>query len=88
MCYSGRMGKIRWKLESYLNERGIKPLEVEKEAIRLGHTFGRNSIYRLLRDDGPDNLSRKTLAVLIETLRSLTKRKVKLADLVDYEEEG
>ena len=81
------MGKIRWKLRSYLEERGIKPRDVETEAIRLGHTFGRNSIYRLLRDDGPDNLSRKTLAVLVETLRSLTKRKVKLSDLIEYIED-
>lgn len=81
------MGTIRWKLRDYLDERGVKPLEVEKEAIRLGHTFGRNSIYRLLRDDGPDNLSRKTLAVLVEALRSLTKRKVRLSDLVDYVED-
>ncbi len=87
MCYGVGMGKIRWKLESYLSERGIKPLEVEKEAIRLGHTFGRNSIYRLLRDDGPDNLNRTTLAVLIDTLRALTRRKVKLSDIVDYVED-
>lgn len=80
------MGTIVWKLDSYLQEHGIKPLTLEQEAKRLGYTFGKNSIYRLVRDDGPDNLSRKTLVVLIETLKSLTKRKVKLSDLIEYEE--
>lgn len=79
------VGKIVWKLESYLKEQNLRPRDVENEAIRLGHAFGRNSIYRLLRDDGPENLSRTTLAVLIESLQSLTKRKVKLSDLVEYE---
>lgn len=82
------MGKIRWKLKSYLEEKGIRPRELENEAIRLGYNFGRNSIYRLLRDDGPENFSRTTLAVLVESLRSLTRRKVKLSDLIDYEGEG
>ena len=81
------MGKVVFKLKSYLDEKGIKPRQVETEAIRLGHTFGQNSIYRLLRDDGPENLNRTTLAVLVETLRSLTKRKVKLSDLIEYVEE-
>ena len=82
------MGLIRWKLEKYLEEHGIKALAVEQEAQRLGHTFGKNSIYRLLRDDGPENINRRTLVVLIETLRSLTRRKVKVSDLLEYEEQG
>ncbi len=81
------MGKITWKLKTYLQENNIKPREVENHAIDMGYTFGRNTIYRLLRDDGPDNLSRETLAKLIEVLRSITKRKTKLLDLIDYQED-
>ena len=80
------MGKIEFKLKEFLAEKDIKPRDVENEAIRLGFTFGQNTIYRLLKGDGPENLSRTTLAILIETLRSLTKRKVKLTDLVDYQD--
>ena len=79
------MGKIRWKLRKYIEAQRLRPRDVENEAIRLGHSFGRNTIYRLLKDDGPENLSRTTLAVLVESLRSLTRRKVKLSDLIDYE---
>lgn len=81
------MGKVDWKLKSYLEEKNIKPRELENEVLRLGHTFGRNTIYRLIRDDGPANLSRDTLAALIDALRSLTKRKVKVSDLVEYRED-
>lgn len=81
------MGKITFKLRNYLEERNIKPFDVENEARRLGYKFGQNSIYRLLKDDGPENFNRTTLTTLIETLRSLTKRKVKLTDLIDYESE-
>ena len=82
------MGKITWKLKTYLQEHKIKPREVENRALEMKLTFGRNTIYRLLRDDGPDNLSRETLAKLIEVLRSLTKRKTKLLDLIDYQEDS
>lgn len=75
-----------WKLQAYLDERGIKPRTVENEAITLGYSFGRNMIYRLLRDDGPVNVNRDTLAALIAALRSLTGRKVKVQDLLEYEE--
>jgi hypothetical protein len=81
------MGHVDWKLRDYLKEKNIKPRELENEVLRLGHTFGRNSIYRLIKDDGPTNLNRDTLAVLIDALRSLTKRKVKVSDLVEYQEE-
>ena len=82
-----RVGTIRWKLKDYLQEHNIKPREVENHARETGKPFGRNNIYRLLRDDGPDNLNRTTLAVLIDTLRALTRRKVKLSDIVDYVED-
>ncbi len=80
------MGRVVWKLRAYLGERNIKPRAVENEAIELGYSFGRNMIYRLLRDDGPVNVNRDTLAALIGALRSLTGRKVKVQDLLEYEE--
>ena len=84
------MGKVVFRLKDYLQERGIKPWALENEAQRLGHSLGGSNIYRLLKDDeGPANLNRKTLAVVIETLRSLEpRRKVKVSDLIDYVEGG
>jgi hypothetical protein len=62
----------------------MPPSARKSRAIRLGHTFGHKSIYWSLRDHGRDNLNRTTLAVLIDTLWALTRRKVKLSDIVDH----
>jgi hypothetical protein len=81
------MGKVIWKLRRYIEERGISPAELEREIIRLGYNWGAKTIYRFVRDDGPVNANRDTLAALIEALRSLTGRKVNIQDLLEYEQE-
>ena len=80
------MGIIKWKLQEVLQQHNLRPRDVETEAIRLGYTFGRNTIYRLLKEDGPVNVNRETLAVLIAALRSLTKQPIKVEDILEYEE--
>ena len=82
------MAHIKWKLRRYLETNNITPRDVETEAIRLGFQFGRNTIYRLQRDDGPSSFNRDTLTALIAALRSLTGRKVNVQDLLEYQEEA
>jgi hypothetical protein len=78
------MALVRWKLDQLLKEHGLRPREVESEALRLGYGLGRNTIYRLLREDGPMNVNRNTLATLIASLRSLTDQPIVVEDLLEY----
>lgn len=71
--------KIDWKLRQFIEQHGLSALSVETKA-----GIGRNAIYRLLRDDGPDRIDRQTLARLIFALRELTGREVNVGDLLDY----
>jgi hypothetical protein len=82
------MSKVVWKLRGYMEERGISPAELEREIIRIGYNWGTKTIYRFVRDDGPINANRDSLAALIAALRSLTGRKVNIQDLLEYEEKG
>ena len=87
LCYNlFYMGRITWKLKRFIEGHNLKARQVETEAIRLGYTFGRNTIYRLLKDEGPVNINRDSLTAVIAALRSLTGRKVKVGDLLEYEE--
>ena len=78
------MNKVTWHLKEFLEENELKPRDVENKAIKLGFKFGRNSIYRLLKGDGPRNANLQTLTVLVTTLRVLTKSKVNVSDLLKY----
>jgi hypothetical protein len=86
MLYYRGMGTVKWKLQEVLQHHNIRPRDVETEAIRLGYNFGKNTIYRLLKDDGPINVNRETLSVLIAALRSLTKQQVEVEDILEYQE--
>lgn len=81
------MIRINWKLARYLETHDIRPRDVENEAIRAGFQFGRNTIYRLLRDDGPTNFNRDTLAAVIASLRAITGQTVTADDLLEVIEE-
>lgn len=82
------MPNTQWKLKEYLQEHNIKAWAIVEEAEKLGYNLGGSNIYRLTTDDGPANVNRKTLTALIAALRSLTKRKVKVSDLLEYNEDS
>ena len=81
------VGVIKWKFPEVLQHHNLRPRDVETEAIKLGYTFGRNTIYRLLKEDGPVNVNRDSLAAVIASLRSLTKQPIKVQDILEYEED-
>ena len=78
------MAKVIWKFDEVLSRHGLSPAEVEREIIRLGHSWGTKTIYRFT-GGGPKLVSRETLAVLIEALRSLSKKTVTVSDLLEYQ---
>lgn len=78
------MGTVVWKLKECLAARGLTPLQVEREAVRLGLSFGKNTGYRLTRGEGPERIDRRTLATLIEAVTSLSGRPTAVDDLLEY----
>lgn len=75
--------RVDWVLPGFLEMHGLKPRAVEAEALRLGYPLGRNTIYRLLEEDGPKNINRDTLAAVLGALSSLTGRQVTACDLLE-----
>lgn len=82
------MARTEWRLRELLQQMGIRPRQVETEAIRQGYTLGRNTVYRLIREDGPVNVNRTTLAAVISALRELSGRPIGVADILRFVEEG
>ncbi len=82
------MQRLTWKLGTFLETHNIKPRQVENEAIRAGFNFGRNTIYRLLRGDGPDRYDKETLTALLVTLGKITGEPVSPNDLLEVTLEG
>jgi hypothetical protein len=81
------MVKIAWKLTDYLKAHGLQPQDVEKAAIRLGQPLGKNTIYRVLRGEGPSRIDRNTLSALVGALGELTHQKVEPSDLLEFVEQ-
>jgi hypothetical protein len=75
------MDNTRWKLREYLEAHNLTALTVETEA-----GLGQNSIYRLLKADGPALVNRATFSSLIAALRTLTGQPVTVTDLLEYRE--
>lgn len=80
------MVKVSWKLAGYLQAHQLQPQDVEKAAIRLGQPLGKNTIYRVLRGDGPSRIDRNTLSALVAALGELTRHKVEPGDLLEFVE--
>jgi hypothetical protein len=78
------MTPIDWKLSEVIATHGLTPLQVEREAQRLGYAFGTNTIYRLIRGDGPRLVDRESLAAVVAALRSLTGEAIDAGDLLMY----
>jgi hypothetical protein len=66
------VGRIVWKLKETMEEFGLKPLDLEREAIRAGLPVGKNVMYRVATADGPQRIDRSTLAAVVVALRRLT----------------
>lgn len=79
------MVEVRWKLDEVLSRHGLTPADVEREVIRLGYKWGAKTIYRFT-GPGPKLVSRESLAVLLRALRSLTGKRLAVADLLEYVE--
>lgn len=80
------MARLEWKLRPLLEAHNLRPRDVETEAIRLGYTFGKNTIYRVLSGEGPTNFNRDTLTAIIGALRKLTGKPVSVGDLLEYQD--
>ena len=78
------MGHVQWRLRELLTELDLPALHVEAEAQRLGHSLGRNAVYRLLRRP-PERVALRTLAALLDALTSLSGRPITTADLIRYQ---
>lgn len=81
------MGQVQWRLRELLSELNLPALHVEAEAQRLGHSLGRNAVYRLLRRP-PERVALRTLAALLDALTSLSGRTITTTDLIRYETGG
>jgi hypothetical protein len=80
------VGQVEWKLKSVMEKHGIKPLDIEREAIRLGYDIGKNVVYRVATERGPQRIDRSTLEALLGALRSLTGTPVNVSDLIVYKD--
>jgi len=79
------MGEIAWNLVALMNQHGIRPLDIEREAIRLGYPIGKNVIYRVATPEGPQRIDRDTLAAIIAAMRSLLGREIVVGDVIRFE---
>ena len=80
------MGAVAWKLVTLMKQYGLRPLDIEREAIRLGYPMGKNVIYRLVSEDGPQRIDRATLTAIVAAIRSLAKADVGVGDVLVFEE--
>ena len=80
------MGAIAWKLVALMRQYGLRPLDIEREATKLGYPMGKNVIYRVATEEGPQRIDRATLTAIVAAIRSLTKVAVEVNDIVSYEE--
>jgi hypothetical protein len=80
------MSVVAWKLVALMKKYGIRPLDIECEAIRLGYPMGKNVIYRVAIEDGPQRIDRATLAAIVAAMRSLSDADVGVGDVLVFEE--
>ncbi len=73
---------IGWEVESVLNALGLRPVDVEREAARLGNPMGTNVIYRWLRGNGPRLVSTKNMKAMLDAMSSLAGRDVSINEIM------
>jgi DNA-binding Xre family transcriptional regulator len=74
---------LRWKLKNLLEQLEVNPHQLARQM-----EIAPPSIYRLLRDDGPENFNRGTLHNILSALESLTGKELVIGDLIEYERDG
>jgi DNA-binding Xre family transcriptional regulator len=70
---------MRWKLQEFLEKHNITVYALAKET-----TIARNTLYNLT-NKAPARIDLETLNELIPALERVTKKRVELTDLLDYE---
>ena len=74
---------VKWKLKEYLETHQITPYRLSKE---VEGEVSMNAVYNAVSKD-LSSVKFETLDAIIRALRRLTRRKVKVADLLEFEEE-
>ncbi len=79
------MAKMNWKLADFMRDNDVT-------AYKLGNQLGGHTristVYRLIDEKQPSRIDFQTLADVIDGLRKITGKRVKLADLLDYDDEA
>jgi predicted transcriptional regulator len=71
---------LKWKLKTLLEELEINPHQLARQ---MG--IAPPSIYRLLRDGGPENFNRKMLDNILNALQTLSGKNIEIGDLIEQE---
>jgi hypothetical protein len=78
------MAKMNWKLAQFMRDNDVT-------AYKLGNQLGGHTristVYRLIDEKQPSRIDFQTLADIIDGLRQITGKPVKLTDLLDYSDE-
>ena len=76
------MAKVEWLLNEVLEKHGLTAYKLEQAIVQRGHPWGKNTIYRFTRGDGPQLIDRDTLGLLIDVLSELAGKPVLITDLM------
>jgi hypothetical protein len=77
------VARVRWKLATYLQERGITPYRLAKAVAPEART---GTVYRLARAGRePSRIDLPTLATVLEGLRRVTGEAVSFEDVLEFE---
>ena len=77
-----RFCMVRWKLKEFLETQEITPYRLAKE---VEGEVSLNAVYNAMNED-LTSIKFDTLDAILRALRRLTRRKVKVQDLIDFVE--
>ena len=77
------LAMIHWKLKEYLETHEITPYRLAKE---VEGEVSMNAVYNAVGEE-LTSVKFETLDAIIRALRKLTRRKVKVQDLLEFQEE-
>lgn len=76
----------RLRLKTILEESGISIYALQKETERQGNKISYQSLHALATNPEPGSIRLRTLDAVLLALRSLTKKRLTICDLLEYEE--